>query len=204
VLLAYQAAICLAALELAGGIVQRAGKHVQLGNLVVELGESQVGLAGGRSRPGARRSDARGGLSAGRGRFVDAAGRVLAPPSARSGRALTVIERAGQPVAAIMHDAAVLDDPRLVGAVSTAARLAASNARLHSEVGAQLSELRESRRRLLDAGDEERRRLERSLQEGVERQLEELSRALGRARAHAARGSPAPAAVEQIGVAQEQ
>jgi hypothetical protein len=44
-----------------------------------------------------------------------------------------------------MHDAAVLDDPRLVGAVSTAARLAASNARLHSEVGAQLSELRESR-----------------------------------------------------------
>lgn len=204
VLLAYQAALCLAALELAAGIARRAGEHAQLGDLVVELGESRSGSL----RDGLANALGDPTLEVGYwladGRFVDAAGRVLVRPTARSGRAVTPIERAGQPVAAIMHDAAVLDDPRLVSAVSSAARLAASNAQLHSEVGAQLSELRESRRRLLDAGDEERRRLERRLQEGVEWQLEELSCALGRVRAHAARGSPAPAVVEQIGVAQEQ
>jgi signal transduction histidine kinase len=51
-----------------------------------------------------------------------------------------------------------------------------------AEVRAQLAELRESRRRILEAGDEERRRLERRLHEGAEQRLERLAEQLRRSR----------------------
>jgi signal transduction histidine kinase len=72
----------------------------------------------------------------------------------------------------------VLDDPGLREAVSAAARLAAANARLTAEVRAQLAELKESRRRILDAGDEERKRLERRLRVGAQERLEPLAERL--------------------------
>ena len=75
----------------------------------------------------------------------------------------------------LVHDAAVLDDPGLSDALARAARLAAANARLQAEVRTQLDELAESRRRLVHAGDEERRRLERRLHETVERRLTALA-----------------------------
>ena len=53
--------------------------------------------------------------------------------------------------------------------------MAAANARLQAEVRLQLDELAESRRRLVHAGDEERRRLERRLHETVERRLTALA-----------------------------
>jgi signal transduction histidine kinase len=72
----------------------------------------------------------------------------------------------------------VLDDPGLREAVSAAARLAAANARLSAEVRAQVAELQESRRRILDAGDAERRRLERRLRGGAQQRLERLAERL--------------------------
>ncbi len=99
-------------------------------------------------------------------------------PTARS----PLIEGEGAPVAAIVHDPAVLDDPGLRDAVSSAAQLAAANARLQAEVRAQVAELRESRRRILEAGDEERRRLERRLHEAAEQRLERLAEQLRRSR----------------------
>jgi hypothetical protein len=47
--------------------------------------------------------------------------------------------------------------------------LAAANARLQAEVRSRVDELAESRRRLVYAGDEELRRLERRLRETVDR-----------------------------------
>ena len=91
---------------------------------------------------------------------------------------MTLIEGEGTPVAALVHDPAVLDDPGLREAVSSAAQLAAANARLRAEVRAQVAELRASRRRILDAGDEERRRLERRLGEGAQERLERLAERL--------------------------
>lgn len=76
----------------------------------------------------------------------------------------------------------MLDDRGLREAVSSAAQLAAANARLQAEVRAQVAELRESRRRILEAGDEERRRLERRLHEGAEQRLERLAARLRRSR----------------------
>jgi signal transduction histidine kinase len=88
----------------------------------------------------------------------------------------------------------VLDDPGLREAVSSAAQLAAANARLRAEVRAQVAELRASRRRILRAGDEERRRLERRLREGAEQRLERLAEQLRRTR----RSARSEAAAERI------
>jgi signal transduction histidine kinase len=113
---------------------------------------------------------------------------------------VTVVERQGQPVAALVHDPAVLEDPGLLEAVASAAQLAASNARLRAEVQARVVELAASRRRILAARDEERRRLERRLHEGAERRLGELAGTLRRSR-RLASGKPAS---DQIARAEEQ
>jgi len=89
-----------------------------------------------------------------------------------------MVERDGQPLAVLVHDPAVLGDPGLVEAVSSAAGLAAANARLQAEVRARLAEIAASRRRILEAGDEERGRLERQLRAGAQRRLGELAQAL--------------------------
>ena len=108
-------------------------------------------------------------------RYVDGAGRPLVLPDAESNRRVTRVNRDGEAIAVLVHDAAVLDDPGLSDALARAARLAAANARLQAEVQVQVDELGESRRRLVHAGDEERRRLERRLHETVERRLAELA-----------------------------
>lgn len=56
------------------------------------------------------------------GGYVDAAGRVLALP-ADGPRRTTVIEHDGAPVAVLIHDAALIDDPALAAALSEAAEL---------------------------------------------------------------------------------
>jgi signal transduction histidine kinase len=110
--------------------------------------------------------------------FIDADGHMLALPDAGSGRSVTVVKRQGQPVAVLVHDPAVLADPGLLEAVTSAAQLAAANTRLRAEVQARVEELAASRRRILEARDEERRRLERRLQRGTEARLGELATTL--------------------------
>jgi signal transduction histidine kinase len=99
-------------------------------------------------------------------------------PSDSSGRAVTFLERDGQPIAAIVHDAVLLDDPGLVASVASAMRLSVENERLQAEVEAQLAEVRESRARIVTAGDAERRRLERDLHDGAQQRLVSLTLAL--------------------------
>ena len=107
-------------------------------------------------------------------------------PDPGSGRSATVVERDGQPLAGGVHDPAVLGDPGPAEAVSSAARLAAANARLQAEVRSRLAEIGASRRRILVAGDEERGRLECRLRDGAQRRLGELAQALRLARQSAA------------------
>jgi signal transduction histidine kinase len=59
----------------------------------------------------------------------------------------------------------------MLEAVGSAARFALENERLHAELRLQLAELRESRARIVRAGDEERRRLERDLHDGAQQRL---------------------------------
>jgi signal transduction histidine kinase len=49
------------------------------------------------------------------------------------------------------------------------------NARLQADVGAQLAKVEESRRRIVTAGDEERRKIERNLHDGAQQRLVALA-----------------------------
>jgi signal transduction histidine kinase len=82
-----------------------------------------------------------------------------------------------------VHDPTVLGDPALVDAVTAATRLTVSNARLRAEVQARVAELEASRRRLLEAGDEQRRALENRLHDGAERRLRDIGDVLRSGRA---------------------
>ena len=99
--------------------------------------------------------------------YVDEAGRPVELP--QDGRAVTRLAD----VAAIVHDPEL--DADLVEAAGAAARLALHNARLQADVRAQLDKVQESRRRIVTAGDEQRRRIERDLHDGAQQRLVALA-----------------------------
>jgi signal transduction histidine kinase len=107
--------------------------------------------------------------------FVDEVGRPVALPDRGSGRAWTAVERDGHPVAAIVHDAALDTSRELVHAAAAASSLAIDNERLKADLRARLEELRVSRKRIVEATDEARRRLERDLHDGAQQQLVALA-----------------------------
>jgi signal transduction histidine kinase len=107
--------------------------------------------------------------------YVDAAGMMLAIPEDGRDRAVTLIEHEGTPLAVLVHDPTLREEPKLVEAVAAAARLALVNARLHAEVRAQLETVQESRARIVTAADEERRRIERDLHDGAQQRLVALA-----------------------------
>jgi signal transduction histidine kinase len=185
-LLAYEAVLLGIAIGLCVGLLSAPWERVDVANLVVELGEERSGtLRGELSRALGDPSLEIGYWVPDAEVFVDAAGRVVSLPDPDAGRAVTMIERDGSRIAALVHDPAVLDDPGLLEAVSVAAQLAASNARLQAEVRARLAELVASRRRILEAADQERRRLARRLHQGAERRLVEMAGKLHSAHASA-------------------
>jgi hypothetical protein len=98
--------------------------------------------------------------------------------SARPGRRTTPIIRAGSMVALIEHDADVLQASDEVDEVVAAARLGLEHERLQANARAQLDALRAARRRIVEAGDDHRRQLERDLHDGAQQQLIALSIAL--------------------------
>jgi signal transduction histidine kinase len=114
--------------------------------------------------------------------FVDAEGRPVELPAGDGDRAVTILRHDGDPVAAMVHDPALDDDPELVRAVAATARMTIENERLQAEVRVQLQEVRASRARIVEFGDAERRRVERNLHDGAQQRLVNLSLVLGIAR----------------------
>lgn len=92
---------------------------------------------------------------------------------------ITMIEREGERVAALLHDPALNEERELLDAVSAAAAIALETGRLQAELRANVDELRGSRARVLEAGQQERRRLERDLHDGAQQRLVSLSLDLG-------------------------
>jgi class 3 adenylate cyclase len=74
--------------------------------------------------------------------YLDAGGRLASLPDGDAKRAVTLLERQGRPMAALVHDPAVLRDRDLARTVSGAVRLAIENERLAGEVEARASEVR--------------------------------------------------------------
>ncbi|MGI5132631.1 sensor histidine kinase [Pseudonocardia sp. CA-107938] len=109
------------------------------------------------------------------GTFLDAHGAAVPLPPPDDDRSALLLERAGEPVAALIHDRALDDDPDLVAAVGAAATIALENRHLQSEVEAKLAELQASRERIISAADAERRRIERNLHDGAQQRLVTLA-----------------------------
>ena len=173
VLWAYEVVIGLAAVWLFADLLWGRWTQAAITGLVVDLGE--LGDAGTlRDRLARALGDPSlvvGYWLPGESRYVDEAGRPVELPIAGAERAVTPIEQDGEPVAALVHDASVLGDPRLVADVAATARLAVANARLQAEVRSRVAEVAASRRRIVEAADAQRRGLERRLRRGAEQRL---------------------------------
>jgi len=74
--------------------------------------------------------------------YLDASGRSATLPADDSRRAVTLLERQGRPMIALVHARAVLDNPDLVKTVTAAVKLAVENERLRGQVEARTSEVR--------------------------------------------------------------
>jgi signal transduction histidine kinase len=110
------------------------------------------------------------------GGFVDAGGRPVELPSKDGSRAVTRLENNNEILAVLIHDPEITaQNPGLVESAGTAARLALENERLAAQVRAQLDEVRASRARIVEAGDAERRRVERDLHDGAQQRLVALA-----------------------------
>jgi signal transduction histidine kinase len=128
--------------------------------------------------------------------WTAADGRPAAAPIEDASHAVTLLEHGGRPLAAIVHDPVLREDPTLVGSVMAVLRLAVENERLDGELQAQLEEVRASRARIVVAGEEERRRIERDLHDGAQQRLVGVTIALREAR-QAASAAEAPRDVQQ-------
>jgi signal transduction histidine kinase len=171
-LLAYELALAAVALALLLDATRRSRRPAAVADLVVDLGETrartlQAALAEALGDPALALA-----YPLEDGGYVDPEGRPFALPGDRS---VTYVRRDGRVLAVLVHDPAVLQDAALEDALRSVAGLAAANARLQGEVRAHVEALEASRRRLLHAGDAERRRLERRLREGAERRLVALA-----------------------------
>ena len=107
--------------------------------------------------------------------FVDVHGAPIELPGPASGRSTARVPRDGTPVAALVYDRSLDDDPELVEAVGGAATIALENRLLQAQSDARLAELQASRQRLVTAADAERRRIERNLHDGAQQHLVTLA-----------------------------
>ncbi len=107
--------------------------------------------------------------------YVDADGHPADPVGLSAGRAATEVTARGAPLAVLLHDHELLGQRPLLDAAVAAARLALENARLQAALASQLEEVRASRARIVQAGLEERRKVERDLHDGAQQRLLALS-----------------------------
>ncbi len=125
------------------------------------------------------------------------------------GRVRTPVTRAGLPLGMVLHSPINENRPGLLDEVVEGAGLAIEIARLRVELRRQLDEVDASRARIVSAGYQERRRLERDLHDGAQQRLISIGLALRHAQ-HELAVSPEEAsdsidgAVTEIDVAIEE
>ncbi len=110
---------------------------------------------------------------------------------------LPVASPLGAPIALISHDRVLTENMRLLDGVSSALRLSVDNTRLRSEIERTLEHVRQSRQRIVEAGDEARRRIERDLHDGAQQHLVSLGMRL-RLAANAASDADEPALADEL------
>ena len=112
-------------------------------------------------------------------------------PRAGGERAATVVERDGEPIAALIHDPALAENQSWCSRSAPPPALTLENERLQAELRARLAELQASRARLVEATETERRRIERDLHDGTQQRLVSIAMSLGLAESKLAADRPA-------------
>jgi signal transduction histidine kinase len=107
--------------------------------------------------------------------WADQRGEPTPGPHPDDQRAIRILHREDQPMAALTFDRALEDEHELLDAVLAAAGIALENGRLRAELRARMQELQGSRVRVLEASRQERQRLERDLHDGAQVRLVALS-----------------------------
>ena len=107
------------------------------------------------------------------GAYADATG-AIAAELPDDGRVRRELVRDDTRTAVLLHDPALAERRDLLDGVLAAAALSIEMARLRVEVRIQLAEVEASRTRIVEAGYEERRRLERDLHDGAQQRLVSL------------------------------
>jgi signal transduction histidine kinase len=107
------------------------------------------------------------------GTWRDASGHPVAEPETSDvRRAVTAIgDEQAEPRVALVHDVALRDDPELLDDIGGMVLASLRHEQLMSSLIAAMSDLEESRRRIAEAGDVERARIERDLHDGAQAQL---------------------------------
>ncbi len=103
--------------------------------------------------------------------YLDAAGQAVRVDPAPAGKVSTIVEHEGERIAAIVHSPGLAEERELVQTAGAAAGLTLRNERLAAELRAKVAELQASRSRIVQAGYEQRRRLERDLHDGAQQRL---------------------------------
>ena len=112
---------------------------------------------------------------ASRSGYVDVRGTPIELPSSGSTRRVTEVTRDGQPLAALVYDAALDADSHLIAGLTATGLMLLQNTRL-------VHELRASRARLVSAAGRERNRMEGDLHDGALQRLAAITGYLGIAR----------------------
>ena len=117
--------------------------------------------------------------------------RTRSPRPAPPGRAVTAIGALENGDTLVLaHDAALCDDPELLDGVTGMIFAGWRHERLMADLGHAMSDLEDSRRRIAEAGDVERVRIERNLHDGAQQRLVALRIRLGLVE-EAVKGDPA-------------
>ena len=179
---------------LRGGFARTAG--------IEELGTWLGAAEGHRPTLGTALADALGDQSAhlaywlpDRSTYVDEVGRPLELPAQSSGRASVEINLGNQRLGAIIYDSTLIGDPEIVSAAGRVVALAVDRERLLAEQRANQDALLQSRRRIVAAGDRERRRIERNLHDGAQQRMMSLALAVRLAEARVDKSDPIAAAL---------
>ncbi|WP_432173086.1 histidine kinase [Streptomyces sp. Tue6028] len=165
-------ALILLAAALTAEVVRARLRHRELTRMVINLGDTAT-PSGLRDAIAERLADPDLQIAypvgAGNDHVDAAANPVALPPP--DGRAATPLHRGDTHIATLIHRQGLLDGPGATDELMSGTHMALEHGRLHAESLAQLAALRASGARIVTAGDEERRRLERDLHDGAQQRL---------------------------------